>query len=257
MIFRRIKAHFEKENWFAVGVDFFIVVVGVFVGLQVQTWNQAQNHKQTEAAYIERIREDLSANIDDVNQRVAYFTQVRSHAVKALDALELSPEVLGESFVIDVYQASNFLPRVFGRDSYDEVLSVGANQGISDVEVRKRLANFYRSIHAQVQLLSFTTPYRDIIRRQLPYKVTKAIRETCNGFVSTGEHGQPIIMLPEHCEPGITDQQITQAVTAVLALDLREELTLRLIDLDSKLKSLDMISSRVDLLDDYLEAVQQ
>ena len=28
MIFRRVKAHIEKENWFAVGVDFFIVMVG-------------------------------------------------------------------------------------------------------------------------------------------------------------------------------------------------------------------------------------
>ena len=257
MIFRRIKEHIEKENWFAVGVDFFIVVVGVFVGLQVQTWNQAQNHKQTEATYIERLREDLSANLDDVNQRIAYFTQVRSHGVQALEALEFSPEVLGEPFVINVYQASNILPRKFGRDTYDEVLSVGANEGISNVEVRKQLANFYRSIHAQVQFLSFTTPYRDIIRRQLPYKVTKAIRETCNGFVSTGEQGQPIIILPEHCEPGITDEQITQAITAVLALDLRGELTQRLVDLDSKLRSLDMIGSRVELLDDYLEKVQK
>lgn len=35
MILRRIKSHVEKENWFAVGIDFAIVVIGVFVGLQV------------------------------------------------------------------------------------------------------------------------------------------------------------------------------------------------------------------------------
>ena len=42
MLFRRIKAHVEKENWFAVGVDFAIVVIGVFIGLQVANWNEAR-----------------------------------------------------------------------------------------------------------------------------------------------------------------------------------------------------------------------
>jgi hypothetical protein len=39
MILRRIPEHVKAQNWFAVGIDFFIVVVGVFVGLQVSNWN--------------------------------------------------------------------------------------------------------------------------------------------------------------------------------------------------------------------------
>ena len=35
MIFRRIKSHIEKENWFAVFIDLCIVVIGVFIGIQV------------------------------------------------------------------------------------------------------------------------------------------------------------------------------------------------------------------------------
>lgn len=46
MLFRRIKAHVEKENWFAVFVDFAIVVVGVFIGLQVQQWAVERNRAQ-------------------------------------------------------------------------------------------------------------------------------------------------------------------------------------------------------------------
>jgi hypothetical protein len=30
MILRRISAHVKDQNWFAVGVDFVIVVIGVF-----------------------------------------------------------------------------------------------------------------------------------------------------------------------------------------------------------------------------------
>jgi hypothetical protein len=39
MILRRVTRHVKDENWFAVGLDFVIVVVGVFIGIQVANWN--------------------------------------------------------------------------------------------------------------------------------------------------------------------------------------------------------------------------
>jgi hypothetical protein len=37
----RITSHVVDQNWFAVGVDFAIVVIGVFVGIQIADWNEA------------------------------------------------------------------------------------------------------------------------------------------------------------------------------------------------------------------------
>ena len=42
MIRRRLSKHLKSQNWFAVSVDFVIVVVGVFMGLPVQDWNEAR-----------------------------------------------------------------------------------------------------------------------------------------------------------------------------------------------------------------------
>ena len=39
MLLRRITEHVRAQNWFAVGIDFVIVVVGVFIGIQVSNWN--------------------------------------------------------------------------------------------------------------------------------------------------------------------------------------------------------------------------
>jgi len=36
MILRPLTKHVKDQNWFAVGLDFFIVVFGVFIGLQMQ-----------------------------------------------------------------------------------------------------------------------------------------------------------------------------------------------------------------------------
>jgi hypothetical protein len=67
MIFRRIKAHIEKENWFAVLIDFLIVVVGVFIGLQVANWNEARGERALALHYVEQLAEDIKADIVDIS----------------------------------------------------------------------------------------------------------------------------------------------------------------------------------------------
>ncbi len=38
MILRRLSKHVKDQNWFAVALD-FVIVVGVLIGLQVNSWN--------------------------------------------------------------------------------------------------------------------------------------------------------------------------------------------------------------------------
>ncbi len=79
MIFRRIKAHVEKENWFAVGVDFCIVVIGVFIGIQVANWNASQYELREETAIVERLRSDFERVKEDSDRSLAF------HAMMAED----------------------------------------------------------------------------------------------------------------------------------------------------------------------------
>jgi len=41
MIMRSITRHVRDRNWFAVGIDFVIAIVGVFIGIQVAIWKDA------------------------------------------------------------------------------------------------------------------------------------------------------------------------------------------------------------------------
>jgi len=69
MLLRSITKHVRDQNWFAVGLDFCIVVVGVFVGLQVSNWSNAQQDRRDETAIIHALHseiietEQLAANI--------------------------------------------------------------------------------------------------------------------------------------------------------------------------------------------------
>ncbi|MEM7006982.1 MAG: hypothetical protein AAF498_13980 [Pseudomonadota bacterium] len=67
MMFRRIKAHIEKENWFAVGIDFFIVVIGVFIGIQVANWNDARANAAKEKIILAAILEDVEDDLQNIN----------------------------------------------------------------------------------------------------------------------------------------------------------------------------------------------
>jgi len=64
MLLRRITQHVKNQNWFAVGLDFIIVVVGVFIGIQVSNWNDAQNRRADERVVIERLITEYNLNLD-------------------------------------------------------------------------------------------------------------------------------------------------------------------------------------------------
>ena len=40
MILRRLAEAIQQQNWFVVLLEVMIVVVGIFIGLQVDDWNQ-------------------------------------------------------------------------------------------------------------------------------------------------------------------------------------------------------------------------
>jgi hypothetical protein len=83
MIPRRIAEHVKAHNWFAVAIDFAIVVVGVFVGLQVSNWNEALRDRSRESALIGGLAKDIRADIAEIDEIV----RVSTVRMSALDAL--------------------------------------------------------------------------------------------------------------------------------------------------------------------------
>jgi hypothetical protein len=59
MILRRIIAHFRKQEWTAIAIDFLIVVFGVFIGLQVQEYSSARADRQSETEILLAIADDI------------------------------------------------------------------------------------------------------------------------------------------------------------------------------------------------------
>ncbi len=59
MLLRRFMDHVNKQNWFAVGLDLVIVVLGVFIGIQVANWNEELADRKREQQILRNIADDI------------------------------------------------------------------------------------------------------------------------------------------------------------------------------------------------------
>ena len=161
MVIRRIREHAETHNWFAVAIDLVIVVLGVFLGMQVNNWNETRSQRGAAAEYRRQIIDDLKDNEADMASRGAYYRKVRDHALSLLAALDARSGPRGEDFVIDSYQASQVWLRPLVRTGYDEMTGAGLTHYIGDRALRSRLTNYYTQTRQFDVTALNTTSYRE------------------------------------------------------------------------------------------------
>ena len=88
MLLRRITKHVNDQNWLAVGIDFVIVVIGVFIGIQVANWNDARNDA-------EREQQVLLELLDDLRQDSLQLASASEAAQLTIDAANIVLEEAG------------------------------------------------------------------------------------------------------------------------------------------------------------------
>ncbi|HVZ99977.1 MAG TPA: hypothetical protein VG841_06655 [Caulobacterales bacterium] len=238
----RIREHVAAHNWFAVGVDLCIVVLGVFLGMQVNNWNQDRLDRQQGGVYYQRIAGDLDTDIIAWQTSMDYYTSVQSHAKAALAALKQPHADLGEQFLIDAYQATQIAPRPVARGAYDEAVSRGVFIYVGDVRLRDRITNYYLLANGLGVIFDPITPYRERMRRQMPYEASAAVMAHCSDVFSTTEGGMVLIALPDACHTGLSAADISRAVAQVRAApDLMLDLNRQISDLEQKIASFHLI----------------
>ena len=111
MLLRRITEHVKAQNWTAVALDFFIVVVGVFIGIQVANWNEDRSDRRREAHYLDNLSDDIREEIV-VIEEVRDTLRVRNSVIEKLfeDSLgqTLPSEIKTSLRVSDVSAAGDF-----------------------------------------------------------------------------------------------------------------------------------------------------
>jgi hypothetical protein len=89
MIVRRLVESMKDRNWTTLGLELVIVVLGVFLGLQAQAWSEERGRRGLEAAYTERLHDDVVG----LQERRALLVEFRERWNAGLQSL--SPVLFG------------------------------------------------------------------------------------------------------------------------------------------------------------------
>jgi len=87
MILRRLADGIREQNWFTVLLEVMIVVVGIFVGLQVDGWNEGRRDRAVEQAFLIALHGDVLL-ADDLSSRL------RERRLEKLGTLMSASDVL-------------------------------------------------------------------------------------------------------------------------------------------------------------------
>ena len=87
MLLRRIIDHVRHQNWTAIAIDFVIVVLGVFVGMQVTNWNEARALREREKTIIQSLTEEFRAIASEEQKAIELSQQLIGFDTKWLEAI--------------------------------------------------------------------------------------------------------------------------------------------------------------------------
>jgi hypothetical protein len=142
---RRWGGKAREQNWFAVAIDFVIVVAGVFLGIQAANWNDSRKERAEERRYYAQILNDLRADqraLQDSLQRAAKFDAAAENTLRAIRS-GIPPTSTPGRFAVDIHYAGwLYIPRS-SRGTYDELISTGILGLLQNEAAKAAIADYY------------------------------------------------------------------------------------------------------------------
>ncbi|GAA4710620.1 hypothetical protein H9L13_01910 [Sphingomonas lutea] len=254
MVIRRIREHAAAQNWFAVGIDLAIVVAGVFLGTQVNNWNEERIENDRGRDYLARLITELDFDARQYALQIAYYRQVRTYGLQALSALDGAP-VSDRDFVIAAYQLTQTDTTKAKTGVFDEMAANGLGEHLGDDETQQLASDFYLSVEVAQRTNETIYPYRTLLRETMPYAVQTRVRRECgdrNVFYQKRVVG---IQLVVPCPMAMTVEEAADAAAAVKAApEIRRQMVRYIASIDEKLDNLEFVGAQAVQFRDRLKA---
>lgn len=176
MILRRLSQSLKQQNWMAIVIEFVLLVVGVFLGIQVANWNESRKESVQESAFLDNLAEDIRSDIDEIDETIA----VSRWRMSILNALVLKatgehlpvsfklPDRIVEAQKVPVYSdpENKSIGLVFAyirtidgnRSTYETIINTGGIGLIQDAKLLEQIQHYY----ADVDELKDTEKYLQI-----------------------------------------------------------------------------------------------
>ena len=171
MIARRFALALKEQNWTTITIEFLLLVLGVFLGIQAANWNETRRDQAKEAEYLVRLSRDFRAIEARLQDNIARWERKLSANVRVLDDVEAlrtggawprqKAEILTDLEDLQDYRIP--APRAA---AYVELLATGKLGLLRDTRLRDALLEYDTQV-------GFTQAAFDVlVRRVDPHKAT-------------------------------------------------------------------------------------
>lgn len=140
MLLRSISKHVKDQNWFAVVIDFLIVLVGILLAFQITEWGNRQAEKRSLNVALERLHDEITSNIvaiDKNSQRHEAIATAGKDLLGLIRTTELDAvpmDLIGKVFV-DGYTTN------YSTSALTSVLNQQTFQGLQNSELRPTISS--------------------------------------------------------------------------------------------------------------------
>jgi hypothetical protein len=238
VILRRLAENLKQQNWTAISIEFVLLVLGVFLGIQVANWNVERETRQKSAVFTERLKADLRGEDWTYQFLIAYNREVLANANRAVEALEGRAALSDEALLVSAYRATQYRNRNQRGSTYDELISTGNIGLIRDPGLREPAIRLYNlQIFDNLVREGMQSRYREAFRTSLPNHVQRAVSKHCGDRVSRpGDYATIRGNLDYPCRTGLPAQAIAESAQVLRTNpDILRFLRLRIADLETRM----------------------
>jgi hypothetical protein len=187
---RQLARQLRHHDWLGFTIEVVIVVVGVFIGLQVDNWNEERQAAARGREYLQRLAADLADEAVATGRVADFWGQVGRYGDGALASAQSDALVDGSAWktLLAWYQAGQVWPLRQPGSTFDEIRSSGELRLIADPDLRAAISSHYdrASGNQAFEVFAYLPAYREHVRGIVPWPVQQYVWQNC--FWTDGVH---------------------------------------------------------------------
>ena len=137
--------HVTDENWFVVGLEMVVVVLGIIIGLQFSNWNEQRLELVKGQSYLNRIADELEQDIRFFNGVLRSNERSIENAQFLLETAENEDLVREDPtrFITSIASVGASIVVNVNNNTFEEIKFSGKLEIIEDEELRAQIADYY------------------------------------------------------------------------------------------------------------------
>jgi len=138
MLLRSLSKHVRDQNWFAVFLDFFIVVAGILIAFQITNWSEARVERTRANELVARMVSEATSTRGELANYRGFHEGVSASAIELTLALNDNAKCLAkdERMTLLLLRIADFPPPRFSLPNAEQALETGSLELIRSSELQ-------------------------------------------------------------------------------------------------------------------------